>query len=285
VSGNRIPAHIRMLKPKLDTIFKLPLNHAPTTLCAIRERYDSLCSIADRLPYLHNLHTPTEFDLNTVLGYLPKSFFASTIIDSEQSKPSSEREINLVAIAMALFGWTARPETKIRDGAAVCEVCFRTLGLWLFKSKEVNEAGEVVRPATMNHLDPLEQHREYCPWKNAKSQSATGNSNKGSQVPELAAWQVIIRVLKNDHRLRNAGKDPENSKSEAMAADASRPGTALGTDFDNEDAESIREEKDKERWARLRRVKSLFDTKSIKKLHRHTASLDAKSKSPNKTGS
>jgi hypothetical protein len=141
----------------------------------------------------------------------------------------------------------------------------------------------MVRPATIDHLDPVEQHREYCPWKNAKSQSGTGSSNKAAKAPELAAWQVIIRVLKNDYRLRNSGKDSEKDKNAGAATDiASRPGTALYTDFDDEDAESIREEKDKERWARLRRVKSLFDTKSIKKLQRNSTSLDAKPKSPKK---
>lgn len=268
-------------KARTDTIFKLPLNHAPTTLHAIRERYDALCSISDRLPYVHNLHPPAEFDLDTILSYLPKNFFASPIINAEPSKPSSQDEVNRVAITMALFGWTARPETKIRDGAAVCEVCFRTLGLWLFKSKEVNEVGEVIRTATMNYLDPVEQHREYCPWKNAKSQNATGSSSKSPQAPELAAWQVIARVLRNDQRLRNAGKDSKKDRSQSITADAaSRPGTAPETDFNDEDAESIREDKDKERWARLRRVKSLFDTKAVKKLHRNSASLDVNSKSP-----
>jgi len=286
VSANEVPSHVRTLMSELDTIFKLPLNHGPTTLHAIRQRYDALCSISDRLPYMHNLHTPEDFDLESIITYLPKNFFTSTLIDAEPSSPAAaQSEINRVAFTMALFGWTARPETKIRDGAAVCEACFRTLGLWLFKSKEINEAGEVIRPATMNYLDPVDQHREYCPWKNAKSQSASGNTNKTVKVPELAAWQIIIRVLKNDYRLREAGKGSEIDKNQAGAADiTNRPGTALDRDYDDEDAESIREEKDKERWARLRRVKSLFDTKSVKKLQKTSAAVEAKAKSPKKIG-
>jgi hypothetical protein len=285
VSGGKVAAHVCTLMQKQDTIFKLPLNHAPTTLRSIRQRYDALCSISDRLPYMHNLHPPEDVDLDSIITYLPKNFFVSSLIDAEPSSPAPQSEINRVAFMMALFGWTARPETKIRDGAAVCEACFRTLGLWLFKSKEVNGAGEVIRPATMNYLDPVDQHREYCPWKNARSQSASGNTNKSVQVPELAAWQIIIRVLKNDHRLREAGKGSEMDKGRAGAADTtSRPGTALDKDYDDEDAESIREEKDKERWARLRRVKSLFDTKSVKKLQKNSGTVEAKPKSPKKIG-
>jgi hypothetical protein len=274
VSAHNVTKYVRTLMPKSDTIFKLPLNHALTTLHAIRQRYDSLCSISGRLPYMHNLHSPEDFDLDSVITYLPKNFFASSFIDAEPSSPAAQSDINRVAFMMALFGWTARPETKIRDGAAVCEACFRTLGLWLFKSKELNDAGEVIRPATMNYLDPVDQHREYCPWKNAKSQSASSNKSETVNVPELAAWQIIIRVLKNNYRLREAGKGWEIDKYQAGAADTtSRPGTALERDYDDEDAKNIREEKDRQRWARLRRVKSLFDAKSVKKLQKNTSSV------------
>ena len=186
-------------------------------------------------------------------------------------------EINRVAMVMALFGWTARPQTKLRDGAAFCEACFRTLGLWLFKSKEVNESGEMVHPATMNHLDPVEQHREYCPWRNPKSQSG-GTPGKSANLPELAAWQVLTRVLKNDYVLRQTGRETTRDRMQVIVQSGSRPGTAVISD-DDEDAQSIREEKDKERWARLRRVKSLFDIKSRKLQKSHTA-VESRSKGP-----
>ena len=48
-----------------------------------------------------------------------------------------------------------------------------------------------------------------------------------------------------------------------MAAAATTPEAA-----DDEEDPAAREAKDKERWARLRRVKSLFDTKNSKKLRR-----------------
>jgi outer membrane protein OmpA-like peptidoglycan-associated protein len=55
-------------------------------------------------------------------------------------------------------------------------------------------------------------------------------------------------------------KHPAGSAAQAN----SPPVVAISLDLDDEDAQSIREEKDKERWARLRKVKSLFDTKSKK---------------------
>jgi hypothetical protein len=224
---------------------------------------------------MHNIHPPEDFNLDVVISYLPGDFFSSAS-NAERPGPSIQTEINRVAMVMALFGWTAPPETKLRDGAAVCEACFRTLGLWLFKSKEVNEVGEIVHPATMNHLDPVEQHREYCPWRNPKSQSG-GTPSKSAHAPELAAWQVLIRVLKNDYVLRQTGRETTKDKTKVTAESRSRPGTAIITD--DEDAQSIREEKDKERWARLRRVKSLFDTKS-KKLQKSPTAAGSRNKGP-----
>jgi hypothetical protein len=92
-------------------------------------------------------------------------------------------------------------------------------------------------------------------------------------------------VLKNEHRLREAGKGSDNKGRAEVADTISRPGTAIEKDYDDEDAESIREEKDKERWARLRRVKSLFDTKSLRKLQKHPIIAEATAKSPKKWGS
>jgi len=58
-----------------DSIFKLPLSNPPDTLKALRERYDSLNSLASDLPYMHNMHPPSEFDLDEVMSYLPSDFF------------------------------------------------------------------------------------------------------------------------------------------------------------------------------------------------------------------
>jgi hypothetical protein len=225
---------------------------------------------------MHNLHIHEGFDLDAIISYLPTGFF-SVPEGTTSANESARAEINRVAITMALFGWTAQPETRIRQGAAVCEACFRTLGLWLFKSKDVDTAGDMITPATMNHLDPVEQHREYCPWRNSKSQS--GGSTSKSTQPELSAWQVVIRVLKNDHMLRRGGTEADKDKPRDLADTDSRPGTGFTADVKDEDARSIREEeRDKERWARLRRVKSLFDTKSSKKLRKSLDAADLKGK-------
>ena len=98
----------------------------------------------------------------------------------------------------------------------------------------------------------------------------------------------MLRVLKNEYYLKHNG-DVHKEKEKGMEG-AVRPVTAGsvgsmggieslregGAGLDGEEAErKERDAKDKERWARLRRVKSLFDIKAGKKLQR---SASAKSK-------
>lgn len=264
-----------------DKIFKLSLNQPDSTLRALRQRYDGLCAQAEQLPYMHNLRTPEEFNLETTLAYLAPDFFATSPLQNSNTIAISS-QINKVAITMALFGWRSRPEHMAKYGASQCESCFRNLGLWLFKSKEVNDVGEETRPASMNHLDMVEEHRDYCPWRNPRSQNG---DEPISTDTKLAAWQVLLRLLKNDHYLkRSAEISPQTRKQRPMTMISnSTPSTNPfnfqdDDDDDNEDARSLREEKDKQRWARLKRVKSLFDTKASKRMSRGSVDSIAKTK-------
>jgi hypothetical protein len=275
----------------LESIFRLPLNHAPTTLQSLREHYDELCVRKDTLPYPFNIRTPTSFDLAKTMAYLPSNFFASP--DPVCTSPSNSADgappsqpINTVALQLALFGWTGHThsQTNARLGPQLdsisCNSCFRILGLWLFKSKKVDtETGEEVQKAVVDCLDVVDEHREYCPWKNAASQNG---GLKGGKL-ELAGWEIVGRVLSNDFYLRNGdghGKSGSGSvNGRPVTAGGRTDGDILeGVDGDadtgdtNVDEDASRDAKDKERWARLRRVKSLFDTKSGRKGYRATAS-------------
>lgn len=236
----------------------MSLNHVPTTLQSLRERYDELSKRKDTLPYLFNIRTPPDFDADTVISYLPKDFFATHNSPVDSGNPSGE--INKVAILMALFGWQGHIHERLgaQHGSVSCQACFRVLGLWLFKSKEVDGAGKEVVGAAVSSLNPVEEHRDYCPWRNPESQSGTTGSTSA------AGWEVIVRVLKNEYLLRSNGERPTSRFTKQGTPQ--RQGTpVIEEEIDAADAESIREENDKKRWARLRRVKSLFNTKSDKK--------------------
>jgi hypothetical protein len=251
-----------------DTIFKLPLNDAPTTLDSLRERYNELCQRKDTLPYEFNLRLPDSFSLETILTYLPPNFF-TTLPNPTSSTPPQTPELNKTALTLALFGWQGHthPRLGVQLGSVSCNACFRVLGLWLFKSKVVSAEGVEIEGPVVNCLNPAKEHREYCPWRNAVSQNGVGKSSTNN----LAGWEVLLRTLKNEFYLRG-GAGVERPLTAGSA------GSGDGVDLEEVDEEEERREravKDKERWARLRRVKSLFDTKAGKKLQ---GTLSGKSK-------
>lgn len=176
----------------------------------------------------------------------------------------------------------------------------------MFKSKEVNtETNEILVPAPMDHLDPVREHRFFCPWRNPQTQRNPGSK---AAEPSRAAWEIMVSTVRNAACLR--GDTPRKDKTLSYGRSNSTvvPGTlntpvkghaptasesltesslpTLGpgmVDDEEEEDEKTRDAKEKERWARLRRVKSLFNTKNSKRLSR-TLSRPGTAKSTATTG-
>lgn len=269
----------------------------------LRQRYDELCARKDFIPYEFNLRLPEGLALDTVLSYLPHDFFTSPPPPANKSAgpenaPTTPQKPNRSAFALALMGWQGLSDARIGPvpNSASCHTCLRRLGLWMFKSKEVDlETGTILVPAPMDHLDPLREHRAFCPWKSGHAQRNPGARATPRGEEDKAGWEVLVQVLKNDAYLRSRPSRADTlhgrSKSTAVPQSApptttttpGRPTTAgsgvargrnspvpmLGTLGDEEDDDEVtRTAKDKERWARLRKVKSLFNTKAGSKLKR-----------------
>lgn len=253
---------------------------------SLRERYDELCGRQPFLPYEFNLRLPEGFDLDAMLADFPPDFFKSD--NSSNGTPDAP---NRTAIALALFGWQSLIDARIGSvpNSASCHTCQRRLGLWMFKSKEVDDDSNVLVPAPMDFLDPVREHRFFCPWKNAETQKRT--SSKSSEEEAQPGWKILRRTLENDAKLRSVyeGKPrsrpqssyaagPPATPSKGQQNDTSTPvattpatqhatpaGASSIYDIDDEKEEKEREAKDKERWARLKKVKSLFDIRGHRK--------------------
>ncbi|KAH6609905.1 hypothetical protein Trco_003251 [Trichoderma cornu-damae] len=250
-----------------DSLLRLSFMSAKGAIEALKKRYEELYLRQSFLPYEFNLHLPRDMNLDDVIAQLPPDFFSND--KSCGSTPSRP------ALALALLGWQGLTNARIGavPNTASCHTCQRRLGLWMFKSKQVDEGGKVVVPAPMDHLDPEREHRFFCPWKNAAAQSrGHGQGNDGAA--NAAAWKMLLQSVKNESELRKVYQGRGGSASKpAAAANASAPrrtgGHASQSSVDlsvnGEDDEAVRDAKDKERWARLRKVKSLFDTKKLKK--------------------
>lgn len=144
----------------------------------------------------------------------------------------------------------------------------------MFKSREVDaETKEILVPAPMDHLDPLREHRFFCPWKNGAAQRNPGSKDEGGEAPP-AGWEVLVQVLRNESLVRMrvgtaGGGTPAGghgrSKSSVPAPGRERPGTGTSAATAVEGGGG---EKDKDVMSRLRRVKSLFNAKAGGRLRR-----------------
>lgn len=274
-----------------DALIRLPLSNRQAALRDLRKRYDELCVRRAFLPYEFNLRLPDKLKLNTILTQLPPDFFSSP--PPPPTNPSA-RTPSRVALALAILGWQGLDNPRIGPvpNTASCHTCLRRLGLWMFKSKEVDpETNTVLVPAPMDHLDPLREHRFFCPWKNPDAQrtgpdAASRRSRLGDGEEEKAGWEVLVQVIKNEAYLRSretpgrsstrGGSDGPHTPSRGSMIgrdrlDSPLPSTPGGDDGEvvvDEDDEKVEAAKDKERWARLRRVKSLLQNKGARKLRK-----------------
>ncbi|KHN95942.1 Zinc finger, C3HC-like protein [Metarhizium album ARSEF 1941] len=283
-----------------DTLIRLSFSNTSTTLARLRERYDELCTRSSFLPYEFNLRLPDGMDIDSVLSQLPPDFFTETppVVD-KSGAASLDKPPNKAALALALLGWQGLTNSRIGPvpNSASCHTCLRRLGLWMFKSKEVDDEGQVVVPAPMDHLDPLREHRFFCPWKNPQAQSRGGTRPGGEDSP--AGWRALLQTIKNESDLRHLYtrkvKRGEKTQEQGLGlaspspargaynmprspspviADPTRsvdaPSIAAPQTAAGGDDEKSQEAKDKERWARLRNVKRLFDSKGSRKFRRQS---------------
>lgn len=219
----------------------------------------------------HSVTTPSHVDLSKMTKCLDAILKTPTPpaqdsaqLQSSDTSHSSTSSLNSVAILLALFGWQA--EENHITGIASCNACFRRLGLWLFRpSTSSQDENEI---SAMDRLDVVNEHRDYCPWVNPISQN--GGSRRSS-LDGLAGWETLLRAVLS----RNTS---EGDREEATpipktlvggkgdvpkaTADTSSNTQEQPPEGDAEESEEKRRRKqDKERWAKLKKVRQVFQVK------------------------
>jgi hypothetical protein len=249
----------------IATIHRLPLTYTENAMNGLQSRYFNLANLSSKLPTYESLEVPKEADVGEIIKLLPPKFFrfqTGGTLDSEshamepvkngENAATHEGEgddVNNSAFVLALFGWDVVGDAAA--GLAGCGACFRRLGLWMYKPKD---DGNV---RVYNKLDVANEHLDYCPWINPKTQSGsdkkTGKAANGADFH--SGWEVLLRTIRNKHRRcvtsgsgESPAKENEPSPSEPTVSD-----------------EEARRAKDKEWWTRLRKVRQALNMKGTKK--------------------
>lgn len=237
-----------------DAIYRLPLNQPAISLAALRSRYASIISVASALPT--NISHPESPDFNAVLRNPPAlGEHSATSCDSLVSNITGKVDApNQGALILALLGWQA--EEGHVAGLVTCAACFRRLGLWLFSRPLISSVDVDEGEASMNRLDVVAEHRDYCPWVNADSQAGSSSTPKKDilQVRQ-PGWEILVRVLRSQQRLLE--------ESEPRTSDVASEAYSIEDENIEEDA-NARLARDEERWVRLKKLKKVFQAKRKK---------------------
>lgn len=274
-----------------DALLRLPLSNRQSAIQDLRRRYDQVCARKSFLPYEFNLRLPDKVNIDTILSQLPPDFFTSPPPPATNPPGSAP---NRVALVLAVCGWEGLDNQRGAPvpNAASCHTCLRRLGLWMFKSKEIDpETNEVLVPAPMDHLDPVREHRFFCPWKSSEAQQIRSDVSDARRTKlgpeeELSGWETLLQVLKNEAYLREREAPSRRTAGASMARSPQTPrhggegqgsspyastpgadGSAFVEDGEEEDEKALQEQ-DKKRWARLRKVKSLLSSQGTRKLRK-----------------
>ncbi|PYI11328.1 C3HC zinc finger domain protein [Aspergillus sclerotiicarbonarius CBS 121057] len=247
------------------TIHRLPLVNPEVAISGLQKRYSNLAKMADQLPAQEVIQAPESFDLERLVGIFPAEFKGSEeeprtesietptsegVDGNKDSVQNSEPEpsISKNAFMLAFFGWDSVPDGTA--GLAGCSVCFRRLGLWMYKPKSNGDA------ALYDSLDVVNEHMEYCPWVNGKTQSGTG---RATEKPEglRCGWELLGQALDVRHRrLIRSTTSVSRSVSEVPSTDEPV------VDDANPEAKKA---SDREWWAKLRRMRQVLNVNSPRK--------------------
>lgn len=127
----------------------------------------------------------------------------------------------------------------------------------------------------MTRLDVVAEHRDYCPWINSVSQSkgfATNQTTSRSPTFDFAGWEILLRVLQNSASSRDKIQRPvsvtdtdvePNRISNEVSDEATEVGSMISevTSVTQKADPAARDAKDKERWAKLKKLKQAFHVK------------------------
>jgi hypothetical protein len=216
---------------------------------------------------IESVEAPEGIDIDETIKILPPGLLGSTSACDDaagaeddisksfadgaegHSLQIAESDTDKAAFILAFFGWDICGDAQA--GLAGCKACFRRLGLWMYKPKE---DGSI---SVYTHLDVVNEHLDYCPWINPKTQSGVeGKVGKAAGMEATrSGWEVLHQTVKDRHRRRVRSVSSSQQSSQ-------EPTTGLTEDTSIDD--ETRKARDREWWAKLRRMRQVLQVKGLK---------------------
>ena len=181
---------------------------------------------------------------------------------------SADYEVRRRAFGFALIGWNGRPESNLGGNKIVdCSACFRRLGMWLWLPRP-RPNGAMLEPCN-ERMDVAGEHRHYCPWVNGSTQNAGQKLEHGEGM--FSGWETLVRSIMNAQELVDNSNVPQSQQGSNLPRpeDDARHPVPSGNDSASEAASVLEDKqnlevKDKERWAKLKKLKKAFSVKRVK---------------------
>lgn len=156
-----------------------------------------------------------------------------------------QQDLRTDHLRLAVCGWWRKSEDVIE-----CQHCFRSLGLWLYRGED----------PTIDKLDPVASHLEYCPWISPVAQdteisvSRTEGSETVQKKEKVSGYILVCQAISKD----NAKKTGSGRNGHAASTeDDPRPSTAESLTSDQ------REKKKLDLLRRIKELKKPFKMKTL----------------------
>ena len=197
--------HISSLTISTECIHRLPLTNTSVSIANLQWRYNSLKDIESEIP--SNVSVTDDNNIDE-LGKLLDSGYAEGIFTTDAGERYNPQ--NMRTFALALCGWHGEAGSV---PLAECKACFRRLGLWTYQPAKDGS------PPIMSSLQAVDEHLDYCPWKNGEVQ-AGGNRTKlaerQTQGPK-PGWALLLHLLTENGRRRIKIREQRPAVEESLS--------------------------------------------------------------------
>ncbi|KAF2434329.1 zf-C3HC-domain-containing protein [Tothia fuscella] len=262
-----------------DDIYGIKMADSMVWQRDLKERYLSLLTVKSEMPNRwgvaddHTLEHFIHFDIDVIVDSLPVELLqqmAPSPIENapESSNPAESTEqdtamteshtIDKTVLALAMCGWTGQDITGVK--LVSCPKCFQRIGLWLYNQDQITRNSEERKKdgivptdsdvdTTPMFFDPVELHREHCPWKNVESQCSSGS------LKSMPAWQIQYKLV------IGAGLTKKRRSGGADSFVSSRKGSMDEDGSEGRKSRAEIVEEDKNRRSRIQKIKRAFTVK------------------------